>query len=147
MQIDTKKLVKYVNRKDWWHVTPVDPLAYKKRGKFFSSTYARAEFWGRPNDVPEKVCIKKPLVGDANTVEVRLLGKVKGFDGMSIHSRLALDARMKRIALHKGYDSIIVLAETGLKRFRKEGKIPRNIELNVVDLRCAKSSLKPNGTH
>lgn len=147
MQVDTQELVNYINRKYWWHVTPVDRLGYQKRGKFFSSTYTRAEFYGRPNDEPERVSIKKPLVGDANTVEIRLLGKVKGFDGMSIQRRLALDARMKRIALRKGYDSIIVFAETGLKRFRKEGKIPRNIELNVVDLSCLKSPLKPNGTH
>jgi len=147
MPIDTQKLVDYINRKYWWHVTPVDPLAYQKRGKFFSSTYARAEFYGRPNDDPEKVSIKKPLVGDANTVEIRLLGKVEGFDGMGVKRRLALDARMKKIALRKGYDSIVVLAQTGLKRLRTGGKIPRSIELNVVDLRCLKSPLKPNGTH
>jgi len=86
-------------------------------------------------------------VGDANTVEIRLLGKVEGFDGMGVKRRLALDARMKKIALRKGYDSIVVLAQTGLKRLRTEGKIPRSIELNVVDLRCLKSPLKPNGTH
>ena len=107
----------------------------------------RAEFYGRPNDEPEKVSIKKPLVGEASTVERRLLGKVEDFDGIGVKRHLALDARMKKIALRKGYDSIIVLAETGLKHFRKEGKIPRNVELNVVGLSCLKSPLKPNGTH
>lgn len=78
----------------------------------------RAEFYGRPNDEPEKVSIKKPLVGEASTVERRLLGKVEDFDGIGVKRHLALDARMKKIALRKGYDSIIVLAETGLKHFR-----------------------------
>jgi hypothetical protein len=146
MPIDIQKLVDYINRKFWWHVTPVDTLAYQKRGKFFSSTYPRAEFYGRPNDEPEKVSIRAPLVGDANTVEIRLLGKVEGFDGMGVKHRLALDARMKRIALRKGYDSIVVLAIPGYKKFRKEGNIPRSIELNVVDLRCLKYPAKPNGT-
>ncbi len=83
-------------------------------------------------------------MGDASTVEIRLLGKVKGFDGMGVKRRLALDARMKRIALRKGYDSIVVFAQTGLKKFRKEGKIPRSIELKVIDLRGLKSS--PNSS-
>jgi hypothetical protein len=30
------RLVAHVNRKNWWHVSPVDPDAYKKRGKFGS---------------------------------------------------------------------------------------------------------------
>ncbi len=146
MAIDMQELIKHINRKHWWHVTPVDPLAYQKRGKFFASTYSEAEFYGRPNDEPEKVFISAPLVGDANTVERRLLGKVEGFDGMAAERRLALDAKMRKIALQKGYDSIVVLAQTGLKRFRKEGKIPRNIELNVIDLRCLKTSMKYNKT-
>jgi site-specific DNA-methyltransferase (adenine-specific) len=28
MQVNTQKLVNYINRKYWWHVTPVDPPAY-----------------------------------------------------------------------------------------------------------------------
>jgi hypothetical protein len=55
MPIDVQKLVEHINRKNWWHVTPVDPLAYQKRGKFLASTYSDAEFYGRPNDEPEKV--------------------------------------------------------------------------------------------
>jgi len=133
-----QKLVKHINRKNWWHVTPRDPLAYQKRGKFFASTYTGAEFYGRPNDEPEKVCIKAPLVGNKNTVERRLMGRVLGFDGMGVQNRLALDARMKRLALRRGYDSIVVLAIPAYKKFRQEGKIPRNIELNVIDLRCLK---------
>jgi len=39
-----EKLVKHFNRKDWWHVPPVDAEAYQKRGKFLASTSAEAEF-------------------------------------------------------------------------------------------------------
>lgn len=41
------RLVSHVNRKDRWHVPPVDPDAYEKRGKFFSVSFRAAEFWGR----------------------------------------------------------------------------------------------------
>ena len=140
VRIEMQKLIAHINRKNWWHVTPRDPRAYWKRGKFLASTYAEAEFYGRPNNQPEKVCICSPLVGDKNTIEKRLLGRVIGFEGMAVKRRLALDARMKRIALQKGYDSIAVLAIPHYKKFRTEGKIPRSIELNVQDLHCLKSS-------
>jgi hypothetical protein len=140
MPINVQKLVEYINRKNWWHVSPVDPLAYQKRGKFLASTYSEAEFYGRPNDEPERVFIRTPLVGDPNTVERKLLGKVEGFDGMNINRRLALDAKMRRNALQKGYDSIVILAPGRYKKFRSDGKIPRSIELNIIDFRCLKSS-------
>jgi len=90
MQTNTKRLVDYINRKHWWHVTP---LAYQKRGKFFASTYSEAEFWGRPNHEPERVCINNPFVGDNNTVERKLLGKVASHDGMGAKQRFAVDAK------------------------------------------------------
>jgi hypothetical protein len=37
-------LIAYVNKKQWWHVPPADPDAYKKRGKFYSVSFAAAEF-------------------------------------------------------------------------------------------------------
>jgi hypothetical protein len=77
MQDGIQKLIRHVNRKDWWHVTPADPHAYEKRGKFFSSTFKEAEFYGRPKDVPEKVAIAHPLVGDNDTIERRLIGQVE----------------------------------------------------------------------
>ena len=42
------RIVAHVNRKAWWHVPPQDPMAYRKRGKFFASSFAEAEFDGRP---------------------------------------------------------------------------------------------------
>ena len=37
-------LLAVVGRKAWWHVPPMDPRAYKKRGKFFASSFVEAEF-------------------------------------------------------------------------------------------------------
>lgn len=68
-----EKLVRHINRKHWWHVPPQDPQAYLKRGKFLASTYAEAEFWGRPLDEPQKVRIQRPLVGDEKTIS-KVLG-------------------------------------------------------------------------
>lgn len=129
-------LIQHINRKYWWHVTPVDPQAYAKRGKFFASTYSEAQFYGRPNDAPARVKINAPVVGDNDSVERILLGKVESFDGIGIKRRFSIDARMRRAALRKGYDSIVVFSPGGYRKFREEGKIPRSIELNVVNLRC-----------
>ena len=49
------KLIQRINHKDWWHVTPVDPKSYSKRGKFLAIHLPGGEFWGRPNDTPERV--------------------------------------------------------------------------------------------
>lgn len=45
MSINIKEvLIDKINKSEWWHVTPADPEAYSKRGKFLSSTYQQAEF-------------------------------------------------------------------------------------------------------
>jgi hypothetical protein len=136
MQDRIQKLIRHVNRKDWWHVTPTDPRAYEKRGKFFSSTFGEAEFYGRPNDVPEKVAIACPLVGDNDTIERKLIGRVESYPDIGVRERFALDAKLRRAALKKGYDSIVLMSKSGFQKFNKEGGMPRSIELNVVDLRC-----------
>lgn len=70
-----QRLITHINKKDWWHVPPTDPLAYSKRGKFLSSSFREAEFYGRPLDVPEHVRISKPLLGDEATIETVLFGR------------------------------------------------------------------------
>jgi hypothetical protein len=135
MQADAKLLTR-INRKPWWHVPPMDAAAYSKRGKFLASTYKEAEFYGRPNDKPERVLISSPLVGTNQTIERRLFGKTISFENFPVQKRFALDARMKREALRRGYDSIVLMSERGFKRFRATGKIPLTIELNVLDLDC-----------
>jgi hypothetical protein len=135
-----QRLVNHINRKSWWHVKPVDAMAYEKRGKFLSSSFAEAEFYGRPTDRPEKVTISCPLVGDNDSIERRLLGDVESNAEIRVGKRLALDAKLQRAALKKGYDAIVLMTPPAYRRFRDEGTIPRSIELNVLDLRCVTSS-------
>lgn len=42
MRDDIQKLIRQINRKNWWHVRPADPRAYEKRGKFLASCFAVA---------------------------------------------------------------------------------------------------------
>jgi len=138
MQDRIHKLIQHINRKDWWHVTPTDPRAYQKRGKFFSSTFKEAEFYGRPNDIPEKVAIASPLVGDNDTIERKLIGRVESYPDIGVRERFALDAKLRRVALQKGCDSIVLLSESGFRKFKNEGKTPRSIELNILDFQCVR---------
>jgi hypothetical protein len=132
-----RKLVSHINRKDWWHVPPLDRDAYRKRGKFLASSFGEAELYGRPLDTPQRVTVANPLVGDEPTVCRALFGKVVSVPEPEEHSflkkRLALDARMKRAASKQGYDSIVIMHPTTFAAFKKAGKIPRSIELNVLD--------------
>jgi hypothetical protein len=94
------KLISHINRKAWWHVPPADPFAYRKRGKFYASSFREAEFWGRPVDQPEQVRISNPLVGDEGTIEIGLLGRVISMPDSDrydiIKWRHRMDERMKR---------------------------------------------------
>jgi hypothetical protein len=132
-----QKVISHINKKDWWHVPPLDPLAYSKRGKFFSSSFRDAEFYGRPLDDPEHVTISSPLLGDEATIEAALFGKPiehpePGNPG-STEFQLELDARMKRVALSKGYDSIVLMTPKEFVAYKAQGKMPRSIELNVLE--------------
>ena len=129
------RVVVYVNRKKWWHVPPQDPDAYSKRGKFFSATFTEAEFYGRPLDVPERVSISRPLVGDEATI-AKVLGVPPQHEGMTLEEIADHDARWRKAALAKGYDSVVLMSVPGFKKLTAEGKIPRSIELNVVNLQC-----------
>jgi hypothetical protein len=137
IKVDMRRaLIDRINRKDWWHVPPGDPLAYEKRGKFYSSTFREGEFWGRPLDTPERVNVRNPIVGDEPEVWRVLFGKQIKVPDLSyprlLEWRWGLDARMKRIALKKGYDSIVVLSTPGFKKYA-EGRLPLSIELNVLN--------------
>ena len=139
-----KKLVRHINRKDWWHVPPADTRAYQKRGKFLASTFREAEFYGRPYDKPERVVIASPLVGDNDTIEKTLIGRVESHPNISVRKRFSLDAKLCRAALLKGFDSIVLLTPMGFRALKYKGKLPRSIELNVVDLRCLRNPTKQN---
>lgn len=129
-----RKLIAHINRKKWWHVPPVDRSAYRKRGKFFVSSFREAEFWGRPLDKPEKVKIARPLIGDEESIEIKLFARRISRQGMTAQERWVLDAKMKRAAIAKGYDSIVLMTPKGISEFRVSGKMPRTVELNVFDV-------------
>lgn len=134
---NVEALIKRINRKSWWHVQPLDPDAYNKRGKFYSSSFDEAEFYGRPGD-PERVTVTHPLYGDEAHIETVLLGKclsgeLENLSGQKafLAARFALDQRMKEAAVRKGYDSIALMTPRAWTKFLDEGKLPRSIELNV----------------
>lgn len=129
-----EKAIRYVNRKKWWHVPPVDQRAYKKRGKFLSSSFSEAEFWGRPLNKPVKVSIAYPLIGDEATIMELLFGTpVFGGRGVTMKQRFAIDARIRRVALENGFDSVLLMNPKSYFVFRATGKLPRSLELNVLD--------------
>jgi hypothetical protein len=125
------KIIAHVNRKNWWHVPPVDPAAYEKRGKFFASSFAEAEFYGRPLDEPEKVRVMKPLVGDEKTI-ARVLGAPPQHEGMSLEQIAAHDALWRNAALAKRFDAIVLMSPQAFAKFKTDGKPPRSLELNVL---------------
>ena len=136
---DIELAASLINKRKWWHVPPFDPNAYAKRGKFYSSTFREAEFYGRPNDVPDRVRVRRPVIGDEVTIETTLFGEYLSGSlpngsraGKAIEARLALDGKMKRTALRMGYDSIVLMTPDGFAKFRETGRLPRSIELNVL---------------
>jgi DNA adenine methylase len=131
-----QKLIARINRKDWWHVPPTDPKAYQKRGMFLASTFREAEFWGRPLDEPIRVNVTNPLIGDERGIETELLGapcKYPGDDDPKLLQwRWNLDSKLKKAAVTKGYDAIVLLSASAYAKFLAEGKLPISIELNLL---------------
>jgi hypothetical protein len=127
-----QRFVAFVNRKQWWHVPPRDPDAYRKRGKFLASSYREAEFWGRPLMDSIGVSISNPLIGDEALIERKLFGHRVSRQDLSMERRWKLDAAMKRAALALGYDSILLMASQRFAKFRSNGQPPRSMELNVL---------------
>jgi hypothetical protein len=128
-----EKIIAHVNRKDWWHVPPRDLDAYNKRGIFLASSFKEAEFWGRPLDNPQKVSVSHPLVGDEETIEKTLLGQRISDEEITLEERWKLDAKMKRAALAQGYDSIVLISQKSFSTLKASGKVPRSMELNILD--------------
>jgi hypothetical protein len=126
-----QKTIAHVNRKNWWHVPPRDTAAYRKRGKFLASSFSEAEFWGRPLDEPQKVSVVRPLVGDEQTIEKTLFGQRLSTEEMTIDARWKLDAKIKKAALAKGYDAVVLMTAKAFSELKAKGKMPRSLELNV----------------
>lgn len=159
MKINIKKLlIDKINKSEWWHVTPRDPQAYKKRGKFLASTYRMAEFYGRPNDIPDKVFIMNPIYGfsekeillqlfpgEHNNRFLEEYKKIKSSDLRAsakdvymreeywYQKRIKLDAAMFKRAKSLGYDAIVLIAAVGRKELARNRK-PRAIELNLLNV-------------
>ncbi len=132
-----QRMISHINRKAWWHVPPLDPEAYQKRGKFLASSFAEAEFYGRPLDEPERPKVAKPLIGSERAVCWVLFGEFIRFPGDDeenvLEKRFALDARIKHAALAQGYDSIVIMHPKCYTQFKRTGKIPRKLELNILN--------------
>ena len=138
-------LVRKINAGKWWHVTPRDSDAYKKRGKFLASTYLQAQYYGKPTNVPEKVTINNPVFGFSeeqiwkqivpsykdNKLMMDLLNDTH--DENWYERRITVDARMFSAAKKLGYDSIILICQSGYEALLKNRK-PRSIELNLLDV-------------
>ncbi len=128
-----ERLVAFVNRKNWWHVPPVDPDAYRKRGMFLASSFEAAEFYGRPLDEPQKVTIGKPIVGDERSI-ARVLGIPPQHEGMTLKQIATHDAVWRNAALKKGFDAIVLMAPKCFAEWKTSGKIPRSLELNILKI-------------
>jgi len=126
-----EKLIAFLNRKNWWHVPPVDPDAYRKRGKFLASSFEAAEFYGRPLDEPQKVIVAKPLIGDDWRI-AKVLSIPPQHDSMTIKQIEAHDALWRNAALKRGFDAILLMAPKCFAEFKASGKIPRSLELNIL---------------
>jgi hypothetical protein len=125
------RVVAQVNRKKWWHVPPRDPNSYKKRGKIFDFIYKKTELLARRLDQPEKVRIEKLCISEKATIETALFGKKISDENIEMDKRFALDAKIKKAALAKDYDSIVLMAPKAFTEFEKTGKMPRSLELNI----------------
>jgi hypothetical protein len=138
-------LIRKINAGEWWHVTPRDPDAYNKRGKFFASTYLQAQYYGKPTDTPEKVTINNPVFGFS---EEEILKQIIPYykdnklmtdmlsdtdDENWYDRRITVDATMFSAAKKLGYDSIILICRSGYKALIKNRK-PNSIELNLLNV-------------
>lgn len=138
-----KTLINKVNKSYWWHVPPRDAGAYKKRGKFLASTYAQAEFYGRPNIDPEKVKISNPIFGFSEKEILKQLFP-KEYKRLALEDddvdendcydeRIKLDCKIYKQAKKSGFDAVVLLGSTG-RRSLEQGRKPRSIELNLLNV-------------
>ena len=140
MKKDIKKiLINKINKSLWWHVTPRDPKSYEKKGKFLASTFHMAEFYGRPNDIPERVQISNPLYGASEKEVLKVLFPAEYNDlicdlgdndeGWYIR-RVELDSKIYEKAKILGFDSVVLFGTNGEKYLMNNRK-PNSIELNL----------------
>ena len=133
-------LIKKINKSLWWHVPPRDINAYQKRGKFLASTFLQAEFYGRPNNNPEKVNVKNPIFGFSE-IEIleqlfskkesaKYLEQIKN-SANYYQDRISLDSKMYKKAKSFGFDAIVLMTKSGKVALLNNRK-PNSIELNLI---------------
>lgn len=127
-----KKLIQRVNRKTWWRTCLPSKKAIHDRGLFFASSFEEAEFYGRPLDTPFRVRIKNPIIGHFCHIQKQLLGNTVELDD-TISGIFTHDGLLKERAQQQGFDSIIVISESGHKKYCLENRLPRSMELNVFE--------------
>jgi len=134
------KWIEYINGKCWWHVTPeAAPACYEERGRFYEATFRDSEFYGRPNDIPDRVTVSNPLIGDDDETHMILFGHgpAESRDYQDLCRREAL---RKQRAVAMGFDSIVVPYRASLRRFLETGRFPRKIELCLLDLSLSRKA-------
>jgi len=126
-------LIARINRKYWWHVPPqTGEAAYQERGKFFGSSFEEVEQYGKAADAERhRVKVSNPLIGDHDEIEKRL-GVPGQREGETYEQMIAADKRWAKAARAKGYDAIAFLSKKSFADFKKTGKLPRSIELNIL---------------
>jgi len=134
------KWVEYINGKCWWHVTPAAaPACYEERGRFYEASFHHSEFYGRPNDIPDRVTVSNPLIGSDDETHMVLFGCVypefKDYQALCRH-----ETRRKQRALALGFDSIAVPYEASMRRFLETGRFPRKIEFCLLDLSLSRKA-------
>jgi hypothetical protein len=135
-------LIAKINNSHWWHVPPGDSDAYKKRGKFFASTFAQAEFYGRSTSEQERVSVGNPVYGfsEMEILEQLFTSEQIAKFGLSdiengagpnwYEKRIALDHKMYSRAKKLGYDAIVLMTPQGRRDLQSNRK-PRSMELNL----------------
>jgi len=126
------KLISHINRHEWWRTAIPDVKAVEARGSFYASSYREAEFYGRPIETPFDVNVSNPLFGDEAHI-METLGLPLPGQKIEIKERFALDAKMKRLATIRGYDSIALVTIKGYEKYKTTGSIPRSVELQVFN--------------
>lgn len=139
-KLTRQKLINRVNRKAWWRTCLPSKRAIRDRGFFFASSFEEAESYGRPLDTPFRVKIENPIIGSFAYIQKQLLGKTVEYKD-TIKAIFAHDKLLKEHARKQGFDSIILLSENGFRKYRKENKLPRQMELNIFSGKeCALTS-------
>ena len=89
---------------------PARSKCLQQTRKILGFELREAEFWGRPLDELQRVAVSKPLIGDVKRRLKKVFGRRVSSKDITMEERWKLDARMRRAAPRKGYDSLVLMA-------------------------------------